>query len=72
MFPNRFTGLTDALKAEVTRRVGAIFADIDADKSPLAHGIQTRGNTIVDLLDGVIHAVAELEKRLPPPTEQAA
>jgi hypothetical protein len=31
----------------------------------LAYGVKSRGTAIVDLLDGVVHAIAELEKQLP-------
>jgi hypothetical protein len=49
----------------VRARVAKIFADIGED-TPIAYGIKGHSQSLVDLLDGVIHGSAELERRLPP------
>jgi hypothetical protein len=64
MFPNPFAGMSDALKAELNRRIGAMFADINAEESPIAYGVKSHGPAIFDMLDGVVHAIAELEKQV--------
>jgi hypothetical protein len=66
--PSSFGGfrLPD-IRGLIAARFRRIFSDISPQESPLAHGIQDRGNSRADLLDGVIHAVAELEKRVPKP-----
>jgi hypothetical protein len=45
-------------------RVKAIFADINLDESPLAKGIESHSDSVVDLVDRLVHAAAELEKQL--------
>lgn len=67
MIPNPFTAVTavtEAVKAQIDNRVDAIFADIDAEETPLASGVKSQGTGIFDLLDGVVHAIAELEKQV--------
>jgi hypothetical protein len=58
------------IKGMFADRVKAIFADINPDESPLAKGIESHSASMVDLVDGLVHAVAELEKQLP--KEEAA
>lgn len=53
------------IKGLFAQRERAIFADINPDESPRTKGIESRGGSIVDLIDGLIHVVAELEKQLP-------
>ncbi|BBX52226.1 hypothetical protein GCM10009645_15540 [Mycolicibacterium poriferae] len=65
-------GMADGFKSEYGRRVRAIFSDVDPEQSPLAHSVQSKGDSIVDLLDGLVHAVAELEQRLPEKGDRAA
>ncbi|ORV06409.1 hypothetical protein [Mycobacterium celatum] len=45
--------------------LNAIFDDIHPNESPLAYGIKARvgDELIVGVLDGLVHALAELEKR---------
>lgn len=45
-------------------RITSIFTDISPEESPLAHGIQAKSDSIVDMLDGMVHAIAELEKQV--------
>ena len=73
MFPFPFGGfqLPD-IKGLFAARIRAIFADINPDESPLARGIESRSDSMVDILDGLVHAVAELEKKLPKQDEAAA
>jgi hypothetical protein len=49
----------------IRERIAKIFADIGED-TPIAYGIKEQSQSLVDLLDGVIHGIAELERRLPP------
>lgn len=62
----------EALKNGVAARVRKIFADVDPEQTPLAHSIGERGDSLLDLLDGAVHAIAELEKRLPENRDKAA
>lgn len=75
MGQNPFNALTagiDAIKNGIGARVRQIFADVDAKETPLAHGIGERGDSLLDLIDGAVHAIAELEKRLPERRDNAA
>lgn len=60
------------IQAGLADRVKKIFADIDPAETPLAHSIGDGGDAIFDLLDRTIHAIAELEKRLPDRQDKAA
>jgi hypothetical protein len=64
--------LKSGIQAGVAARVKQIFADIDPEESPLAHGIGECGAARLDLLDRTVHAIAELEKRLPDRDDKAA
>lgn len=64
--------LKSGLQSSLNARVDAIFADIDPEQSPLAYGIKDGGSAIFDLVDRTVHAIAELEKRLPERRDNAA
>ena len=49
----------------IRERIAKIFADIGED-TPIAYGMKDQSQSLVDLLDGVIHGIAALERRLPP------
>jgi hypothetical protein len=72
MFPLEFGGfqLPD-IKRMFAQRQRAIFADINPDKSPRTKGIESRSGSMLDLIDGLVHVVAELERQ-PPKQEKAA
>ena len=64
--------VADARETIIQRReknqakLNAIFDDINPDQSPLAYGIKARvqdDEFLVGLIDGLVHAIAELEKR---------
>jgi hypothetical protein len=86
MNPNLFAALTarlealktdiavkaEAIKAQYKSRVDGMFADIDADATPVTYGIRAHGDSFIDLIDGAVHAIAELEKQLPKKEDKAA
>ncbi len=71
-FSRRAADAAAGVAAAVKGRVDAIFGDINAEETPVAHGIRQCGDATYDLLDGVVHAIAELEKRLPGKNDKAA
>jgi hypothetical protein len=73
MSPYQFGGfqLPD-IPGMIRRRIEQIFADINPEETPLAHGIRSHSESVLDMLDGLIHAVAEIEKKLPPEQGKAA
>jgi hypothetical protein len=53
----------EGLQADFKMRIDMMFADIGPD-TPVARGIRAHGDSLVDLIDGIVHAVQTLEKRL--------
>ncbi|WP_373198744.1 hypothetical protein [Mycobacterium marinum] len=49
-----------------------MFLLVNADESPLTHSIRGLGDQQDDIMRGIILTLAELEKRLPPSSEEAA
>jgi hypothetical protein len=70
--PNPFEALGAAINGAVQKankkRLDDAFADIEpSEYLPVTHSIRTYGDGGNELLRGLIHAFAELERRLPPP-----
>lgn len=51
---------------EVQKQVDAIFDDIDPKVSPHAYSVKqaAQGRALIGLIDGLVHAVAAVEKDL--------
>ena len=61
---SKLSELPSKMGAHVEERVASIFEDIDPEASPHAYSVKTAGNTVLDLIDGLVHAVAAIEKDL--------
>ena len=61
---SKLSELPSKMGAHVEERVASIFEDIDPEASPHAYSVKAAGNTVLDLLDGLVHAVAAIEKDL--------
>lgn len=57
--PNPFA----ALAARFEVRIDLMFADIGPD-TPVTQGIRAHGNSLIDLIDGAVHAIQKLERQL--------
>jgi hypothetical protein len=62
----------DQAKAVRRKTLDEIFVFVDPAESPLTAKIRDCGDEANDLARGIILTLAELEKRLPPPKDQAA
>jgi len=60
----KFRELPGNVGGAADQRVSAMFADIDPAVSPHAHAVQNAGHGFYDLIDGLVHAVAAIEKDL--------
>ena len=61
---SKLSELPSKMGAHVEERVASIFEDIDPEASPHAYSVKAAGNTVLDLIDGLVHAVAAIEKDL--------
>jgi hypothetical protein len=73
MFPSNPRARLNERVDELRRRIQRAFWDINPAESPLTDSIKSRGEgSLIDMVEGLIHVVAELEKRLPKqPGEEA-
>jgi hypothetical protein len=61
---SKLSELPSKMGAHAEERVASIFEDIDPEASPHAYSVKAAGNTVLDLIDGLVHAVAAIEKDL--------
>ena len=61
---SKLSELPSKMGAHVEERVASIFEDIDPEATPHAYSVKAAGNTVLDLIDGLVHAVAAIEKDL--------
>ena len=61
---SKLSELPTKMGAHVEERVASIFEDIDPEATPHAYSVKAAGNTVLDLIDGLVHAVAAIEKDL--------
>jgi hypothetical protein len=63
-FQSKLGELPAKVAEQLNQKIEAIFADIDPEASPRAYQVKEAGNNVLDLIGGLVHAVAELEKDL--------
>jgi hypothetical protein len=63
-FQSKLGELPAKVAEQLSQKIDAMFADIDPETSPRAYQVKSAGNNVLDLIGGLVHAVAELEKDL--------
>lgn len=63
-FQNKLGELPAKVAEQMEQKLSAIFDDIDPEESPRTYAVKATGKNVMDLIDGLIHAVADLEKDL--------
>ena len=63
-FQSKMGELPAKIAEQMEQKVNSIFADIDPEESPRTYAVKTAGNNVIDLIDGLLHAVADLEKEV--------
>jgi hypothetical protein len=61
---SKLSELPSKMGAHAEERVASIFEDIDPEASPHAYSVKAAGSTVLDLIDGLVHAVGAIEKDL--------
>ncbi len=61
-FQSKMGELPAKIAEQMQQKVNEIFADIDPEHSPRTYAVKSGGNNVIDLIDGLIHAVADIEK----------
>lgn len=63
-FQSKLGELPAKVAEQMENKINEIFADIDPEKSPRTYAVKSVGNNIIDIIDGLVHAVADIEKDL--------
>lgn len=61
-FQSKLGELPAKVAEQLSQKIDAIFSDIDPEASPHAYRIKDAGTNVLDLIDGVVHAIAAIEK----------
>jgi hypothetical protein len=57
-----FAKLQEVQHADQKMRIDLMFADIGPD-TPVTDGIRAHGDTLIDIIDGAVHAIQTLERQ---------
>ena len=63
-FQSKLGELPAKVAEQMENKINEIFADIDPEKSPRTYAVKSVGNNVIDIIDGRVHAVADIEKDL--------
>lgn len=63
-FQSKLGELPAKVAEQMENKINEIFADIDPEQSPRTYAVKSVGNNIIDIIDGLVHAVADIEKDL--------
>jgi len=63
-FQTKLGELPAKVAEQMEQKINDMFADIDPENSPRTYAVKSAGKNVIDIIDGLIHAVADIEKDL--------